>query len=333
MDELFDVATVDRAVVTQPQLLEPAATSEHVLDSVLETVGHFCHARTDVWNALEEIFHVLLEAVVAGICAHAGEVLAHAANVWSDAHFIVIQDDGHLCLQMRGVVERFKGHAAGHGAVADDGDDIAVFVKEIARHSEAVCCRDRGAGVACAEIVVDALAALWKTGHAAVLSERVETVVAPGEQLMHIGLMADVPDELVLWKIVHIMQRQRDLDDAEILARDGRRFWRRPQSAAPGSLWPGRAAGPWSYFLYLWTGCLPTFSCSLLHETSPEVISDGSRCSRRCNGAHRNRLAALSDIPEQGGTAPGPWRGKRRGRRALGRWLFRSSHRCRQACQ
>lgn len=117
---------------------------------------------------------------------------------------------------MRGVVERFEGHAAGHGAVADDGDDIAVFVEEIARHSEAVCCRDRGAGVACAEIVVDALAALWKTGHAAVLSECVETVVAPGEQLMHIGLMADVPDELVLWKIVHIMQRQRDLDDAEV---------------------------------------------------------------------------------------------------------------------
>ena len=33
---------------------------------------------------------------------------------------------------------------------------------------------------------------------------------------MHVSLMADVPDELVLWKIVHIMQRQRDLDDAEI---------------------------------------------------------------------------------------------------------------------
>ena len=40
-------------------------------------------------------------------------------------------------------------------------------------------------------------------------------VVAAGEQLVRIALMADVPDELVARRVERVVQRDRQLDDAE----------------------------------------------------------------------------------------------------------------------
>jgi len=48
-----------------------------------------------------------------------------------------------------------------------------------------------------AELVVLALIAAEETGQPALLAQRVEAVVAPGQNLPRIALMADVPDDLV----------------------------------------------------------------------------------------------------------------------------------------
>ncbi len=54
--------------------------------------------------------------------------------------------------------------------------------------------------------VVGALGALGKAADAVVLAQGVEAVLAPGEELMGIGLVAHVPDDLVLGGVKDVMQ-------------------------------------------------------------------------------------------------------------------------------
>ncbi len=100
---------------------------------------------------------------------------------------------------MAEVVERLVRHATGHRPVADDGDDVAVVVDAgVAGDGHAVgVAQDRG-GVAVLDEVVAALLAAGVARHAARLAELAELGAAPGEDLVHVRLVAGVPQDRVL---------------------------------------------------------------------------------------------------------------------------------------
>ena len=86
---------------------------------------------------------------------------------------------------------------------------------EVARDRHAEPGRDRGRGMRGAERVVFALGALGEAGEAAALAQRADAVAPAGQNLVRIGLMADVPDEAVARRVEHVVQRDRQFDDAE----------------------------------------------------------------------------------------------------------------------
>ena len=92
---------------------------------------------------------------------------------------------------------------------------LLLLAVEIARHRHAERGGDRGRGVRGAERIVFALGALGEAGQAAALAQRADAVAAAGENLVRIGLMADVPDQPVVGRIEDIMQRNGELDHAE----------------------------------------------------------------------------------------------------------------------
>ncbi len=120
-----------------------------------------------------------------------------------------------LRLQGARVVHRLVGHARRHGAVADDRDDRIVAVSEVARDRHAEARGDRGRGMGGAEWVVFALGAFGEARETAALPERANTLAPPGQDLMRIGLMADVPDQSIARRVEDIVQGDREFDDAE----------------------------------------------------------------------------------------------------------------------
>ena len=66
-----------------------------------------------------------------------------------------------------------------------------------------------------AERVVLALAALGEARQPAGLAQRADAVAPAGDDLVRIGLVADVPDQAVARRVEHPVQRDRQLDDAE----------------------------------------------------------------------------------------------------------------------
>src|SRR5580692_6089382 len=66
-----------------------------------------------------------------------------------------------------------------------------------------------------AERIVFAFGALGEAGKAAALAQCADAITAAGENLVRVGLMADVPNQPVGRRIENIMQRDGELDHAE----------------------------------------------------------------------------------------------------------------------
>ena len=66
-----------------------------------------------------------------------------------------------------------------------------------------------------AERVVFALGALGEAGEPAAHAQRADAVAPAGQDLVRIGLVADVPDQAVVGRVEHVMERDGELDHAE----------------------------------------------------------------------------------------------------------------------
>ena len=66
-----------------------------------------------------------------------------------------------------------------------------------------------------AERVVFAFGALGEAGQAAALPQRADAVAPAGQDLVRIGLVADVPDQPVGRRVEDVVQRDGELDDAK----------------------------------------------------------------------------------------------------------------------
>ena len=121
-----------------------------------------------------------------------------------------------LDLGDRDVVERLPGHAAGEGAVADDGDDVPVLAADRVGLGQPVGVGQRGGGVGVLDDVVLGLGLARVAADAALLAQRVEVGGAAGEQLVDVGLVAGVEDDPVARGVEDPVDRQGQLDDAEV---------------------------------------------------------------------------------------------------------------------
>ena len=114
-----------------------------------------------------------------------------------------------------GVVHRLIGHAGRHRPVADHRDDVVALPARSRATAMPSAAEIEVAAWAAPNGIVFALAALGEAGKAAARAQRMDAVAPAGENLVRIGLMADVPDQPIARRIEDIMERDRQFDDAE----------------------------------------------------------------------------------------------------------------------
>jgi hypothetical protein len=128
------------------------------------------------------------------------------AHRFSDAHAVVVEDEQQLALLRAGVLHGLVDHARAQSAIADHGDAAVWPVAQPVAHSQAHRHRCRHAGVGAGEQVVLALPRRRITAQSPLGPQSVEAVGPPGEQLVGVDLMADVPDEAVAREVENVMQ-------------------------------------------------------------------------------------------------------------------------------
>ncbi len=154
-----------------------------------------------------------------GRAAHPRQVGAHGADARADAHVVVVEDDDQVEVAERAaVVERLVGVAFLQRAVADHGDRFALRVLRPAApgQGEPHGGRDARAAVPGLHRVVRGLGRIGEAREAAPLPQRLEARAAPGEQLVRVALVADVPHQLVAVVEVELREQgQGQLDHAQ----------------------------------------------------------------------------------------------------------------------
>ena len=177
-------------------------------DFVLDFLRNFHRAGQFVQHFAGLVFDGAQHA--AHIAHHvAGQVFGESANIGRNRHFVVVQNHQQVNIHIAGVVQRFKSLAGGHRAVADDGHAAVRFARQFIRHRHAERGADGGGRMADAEIVVLAFAALGETGQTTILAHGTHAGAAAGEDFMRIALVADIPHQMVVRRVIHIMQRHR----------------------------------------------------------------------------------------------------------------------------
>ena len=210
--QVLDAVAVDRADVVEAELLEERAAGDH---AAREFLGAHRADLQRLRQPLGELPADLAQRAVGAAGEKPRQIGGHGADRRGDRHVVVVQDHDQPRLHGAGIVQRLVGHAGRHRAVADDGDDVVGAAGKVARRRHAEPGGDRGRGMRRAEGVVFALRALGEAGEAVALAERADALAPAGQDLVRIGLMADVPDQAVARRVEDVVERDGQLDDAE----------------------------------------------------------------------------------------------------------------------
>src|SRR5439155_19779251 len=98
--------------------------------------------------------------------------------------------------------------------VAENRDDIFIAAALVARGADAQCRRESSASVGCAIAIVLALATHGKAAQAAGAADTWEARFAPGQELMDVALVADIPNEFVLGCAEDVVEGEGQFDHA-----------------------------------------------------------------------------------------------------------------------
>ena len=112
---------------------------------------------------------------------------------------------------MPGVVDGLQGHAPGEGAVTDNGRYFVVIADHVASQGHAQGGRDTGGSMARTKVVKLAFAPLEVARYPVFLAQGVEVMVATGDQLVGIGLVAHIPGDFIAIEVEGLIQRQGQL--------------------------------------------------------------------------------------------------------------------------
>ena len=212
-DQRVQVVPVDGADVVEAELLEQGGRHHHALGLLLQPLGQLEQRRHRAQHGLADVLGRGVE-----VAAHQlRQIAVERAHRRADGHVVVVEHHQQARVALdAGVVERLEGHARRHGAVADDGHGLAVLALLPRRQRHAQRRRDAGGRVRGAEGVVRALVAARKARHAAQLAQRGHARAPAGEDLVRIGLVAHVPHQPVVRGVEDGVQRDRQLDGAQV---------------------------------------------------------------------------------------------------------------------
>ncbi len=164
--QVIEGMTVDRADMVETEFFEHR-TAGDITTGMLDGAGD--RAVDSLAEIGGQFLAELAEAHVAAAGGETRKISAHRARRRCNRHVVVVEDDDQAGIEGAGIVQRLIGHAGGHGAVADDGDHLAVGLRQFGGNRHAEAGGNRRGRVGSAEGIVFALGALGKAGEAVFL--------------------------------------------------------------------------------------------------------------------------------------------------------------------
>ena len=156
---LLHVVAVEGSEVAYVHALEHILLmADGRLDGVVEAYQTMAAVVAEHAAAVEPLRELVAQVVVGLVGVEVEQILLHAAHGVVDAHVVVVENDEHVVVARRHIVQSLIGQTAAHGAVAYHGHHMLCLVfAQLGGHRHAEGCRDGVGGMAAGEGVVFAL--------------------------------------------------------------------------------------------------------------------------------------------------------------------------------
>ena len=208
--ESFEIVSIHRADIAEPELLKVSVPEEAAFDTTLDSMVDATKERQ--FQLVSCTLCRGLHTVVADIRNETAEELRKGSGGTRDAHLVVIENDDQLLRRRREVVERLEARPIHECTVADDRHDMLVRPLRVPCRGESRRDRKRYARMARDRRVRGALRWIRKRRDAVHLPEGRKILPAAVRQdLPRIRLVPDVPYDAVLHRVKDLRKRHRDL--------------------------------------------------------------------------------------------------------------------------
>ena len=217
------VVAIHRAIVIKAHILEHGRMIHGAAHQLFAVADGDFQRRADHGNAVQEGADVLLRVKISIGGAQMVEVTCQRTDIFGNGHLVVVQDHDQV-VQMADVVHALVDHTARERTIADDGDDLARFSAQLFGPRNANGQRKSRVAMACNKGVVLALIGVGETRNAVDLTQLRKALFAAGQQFVGVALMSHIKYDLIFGRFQHPMERDRQLDCAEVRGQMTARF-------------------------------------------------------------------------------------------------------------
>ena len=155
------------------------------------------------------------EAVIGRVCGDLEQVRVQASGVAVDGHIIVVQDDEYVGTAVPGVVQSLQGEAACHSSVPDDCNHFLLPSGNPGGFRETQGCGNRGGCMPDSEGVIFTFIPVGESADPVPLPVLPESFHPARQDLVGIGLVADVEDYPVRRGVVDIVDADGEVHCSE----------------------------------------------------------------------------------------------------------------------
>ena len=209
------VVPVHRPDVGEAEGLEQHAGREKGLEAPFTAHGVQGQFLPDAGDGAQQLEHILAHLPHPAPGQGPAQEQGQCPHIGRDGDLVVIEHHDEPAPHMPGQVQTFKGLARRQGAVTDDGQDMFLAAGQIAGHGHAQGRGNGGGGMPHAEAVIGALAAAREARDPSQGTQGMEPGSASGQQLVGVGLVPHVPDDLVPLHVEGMQQGQGQFHDPQ----------------------------------------------------------------------------------------------------------------------
>ena len=132
-DQRRQIMAVNRADVVPAELFEQRTGHQHAFGIFLGTARDFPRAR----QARQHFLAAFAHAGVRPAGQDFGQVVGQPPDIARDRHVVVVEDHQHVGVDLGRMVQGFKRHASGQGAITDHGNCLAITVLQAGGYGHA----------------------------------------------------------------------------------------------------------------------------------------------------------------------------------------------------
>ncbi len=216
--ELREIVPVDGPDVADPEALEERRRLGVLADRRLHRLHPPLGLAPDEGKVAQQVLELALPPHVDRVHPDPRHAVRQVGDRRRVRAAVVVQHDDDPPAGMAEVVERLVRQASGHRTVADHRHDVPAGLGDtgVARRCQPVGVGEHRRRMRVLDQVVPALLTARVPRQTARLAQVFEPGEAAGDELVHVGLVPGVPQHRVGRRLEHAVQRQRELDRAEV---------------------------------------------------------------------------------------------------------------------